>query len=179
MFSYAGIIGVTTFDGVIGNRPRGTPLRLRCCPASLPFEQVMDDSERDLALAHDDAIGAHRLQVLDLGVRMGACDDVDGWIGGTRLLHDLPCLEGFRYRDQQMPGAGQIGQLQNFGTRSVSGHGLEPSLPKLLEDAVRILDDEERLTARLQGIGNDAADAPIADKDRVTSQARGGGGPRG
>ncbi len=138
----------------------------------LPLEQVMNDSERNLPLAHDDEIGAERLQVLDFGIGMRPCDDLDARIGGASLLHDLTCFECFRYRNQQIACAAEIGGFQDIGTCGVSNDGLEITLAQLRNDIVRILDNEERLTALLQGIGNNAADAAMADKYCMTGQTR-------
>ena len=91
------------------------------------------------------------LQMLDLGVRMRARDDLDARVGGARLLHDLSGLEGVRNRDEQIPGAGEIGGLQHVGTRGIADDRLDLALAKLRDDLVGILDDEERLVCSASG----------------------------
>ena len=112
----------------------------------LPLEQVMNYSERNLALPHDDEVGAERPQMLDFGIGMSTRDDLDARIGGASLLHDLPCFECFRYRYQQISRAAEIGGFQDIGTCGISNDGLEVTLAQLRNDIVRILDNEERLT---------------------------------
>ena len=134
---------------------------------------MMNDPERNLALAHDDEIGAHGLQMIDLGVGMSPRDNLDTRVGGTRLLHDLSRFEGFRYRNQQISSAGEIGGFEGIGTRGISDDGLEMALAKPGDDIVGVLDDEKRLIALLHGLGNNAADATIADEDGMARQLRG------
>lgn len=95
---------------------------------------------------------------------MSPCDNPDPRVGGARLLHDLPCLECFRYRNQQIPGGTEIGRFQDIGTCGIANDGLEVALSKSCNDMVRILDDEEGLAAPLQGIGHDAARPTMADE---------------
>src|SRR5215212_3568430 len=57
------------------------------------MQRVIEHAARELALAHDDTVGAASLQIFDFLVGVGAREDVERRIGAARLLHDLPGLK--------------------------------------------------------------------------------------
>src|SRR4051794_8094325 len=50
----------------------------------------------DLGLAHDDLIGTELAEIVDLGLRMGPCENGERMIGGPRFLDEAAALERIR-----------------------------------------------------------------------------------
>ena len=82
---------------------------IRPMPVFIGFTLMMhlgepvNHAKRDFTLAHDDGVGAIELQLIDLGVGMGAGDDEDRRIDAARLLgnaEDSPLVRGFGTADQ-------------------------------------------------------------------------------
>ena len=136
--------------------------------ATLP-EKEAHHLPRNLPFAEHDMIGPKLLEVLDLGVGMGARHDLDAGIGGARRLQEVAGLEGVRDGADQALGAAEIGRREQAALAGVAEDDLDTVRAQALRSAVPLLDDEERLAALLQRLPDQAADTAIADEDGVVA----------
>ncbi len=67
-----------------------------------------------------------------------------GLAAGEPAARSGSASNAFRYRNQQISCAAEIGGFQDIGTCGVSNDGLEVALAQLRNDIVRVLDNEKR-----------------------------------
>ena len=124
-------------------------------------------AKADLALAHDDFVGAEIVEVAHLLIRMRPRDDLQVRIEPARLLDRLPGLERIGDGDQQRRGAGDIGECQRLPARRIADHHLDAGGVRRSDTLLGILDEDERRALPRETVGDHRADAAIADQHGV------------
>ena len=124
--------------------------------------------------------GTMLVQMIDLGVGMGAGDDREVRIDGARLLHHLAAFEGVGDRYEQAARRAEIGGDEHLRVGGIAADGLDAAALKLLDRVVIVLDDEDRDALVLPStLLDDAANAAMADQHDVVDAVASSGSARG
>ena len=129
-----------------------------------------EHAQADLALAHDDLVGTQIAQVVDLLVRMGAGDDQQMRVELARLLDRLAGLERVGDGDDERAGGLDIGEGERVRGGGIAHHDLDAGVVGGGEALLGVLDQDERRALPLEAIGDDGADAAVADEDGVAGE---------
>src|SRR5262245_28399504 len=131
---------------------------------------MVDHGMGDLALAHDDDVGAVVAKVLDLRVEMGAGDDLNAGVRGAGLHDDLAGLEGFRDGDEETPRPVETGGLGYLGAGGVGIEGFKALGAGLFRRLATLLDYQQWMAPAAQALGDDPPDPAEADHHIVATE---------
>jgi len=136
------------------------------------FRGTLEDGTRDLALAHNDRIGAMFEQMIDLCIEMGTGDDLKRRVRKPCLFDDLACLEPVRDRYNQHVRTRDICRREDRALGGVALDHLHMLVMQTLDNIARVLDDDQRPTVMEQTLAHDFADATAAHDHGVTGLGR-------
>jgi hypothetical protein len=105
-----------------------------------------------------------------LGIIVGAGNDLDVWIGGACLMHDLTSFKGFWDGNQKKPRSCQIGRLKHAGVSSITQQHFNVAVAQGLNRCIARLDDQQPPAAAEQAICNPAANSATPDQHGMIVQ---------